>query len=271
LGSVLAIIITADDLGLDARVNAAVLQSFGLGLITHASLIVNLDGFEDACQLLEVQRLHDRIGLHLNLTEGVPLTENIKRTRLCVDGRFVALDRVRYYQLMSSATRRAVANEVAAQIAAARRAGIALTHLDSHNDVHTAPSLAGVVAAMARTHGIPRVRPGRNCGPIQGVIRWMHHRRYNQRLERLGLKHVKYFGTIDDLIWLCDRYPAERVIPAEVMTHPRLSSGDVVIDAPGRTPLAERVKELEKRSFSQWRPQTTTPTSAAKAAAGSSG
>jgi len=248
------VIITADDLGLDPRVNAAIVRSFALGLISHASLIVNLDGFQDACRLIETHQLQDRVGLHLNLTEGPALTEHIRRTPLCVDGCFVPSNRLRYYRIVSPETRRAIAEEIAAQIALARRAGIALTHLDSHNDVHTAPMIARLVAIAAKDSGIARVRPARNCGPRQGAIRWLHHRRYNRALDRHGLRGVEYFGTIDDLVWLCERGSHEHVRSVEVMTHPRLGAGNVVIDAPATEPLAQRIERLARCGFDLLRP-----------------
>jgi predicted glycoside hydrolase/deacetylase ChbG (UPF0249 family) len=240
------LIVTADDFGLDASVNAAVVRSFDLGLVTHSSLLVNLEGFQEACDLIAARGWQDRVGLHLNLTEGPPLTDGIRKTALCADGHFAPIDRFRYYRFVSVETRRAVAAEVAAQIAAARDAKIPLTHLDSHNDVHTAPSIARVVAEVARAHGIPRVRLARNCGPGQGMIRWLHHRRFNRMLEALGLNHLKYFGSIDDLLWLREHRPDARVAPAEVMTHPRLMAADVLVDAPGTQPLALRVDELRR-------------------------
>ena len=109
--------------------------------------------------------------------------------------------------------------------------------------------IAQLVATAAKANGIPRVRPARNCGPKQGAIRWLHHRRYNRALERHGLRGVEYFGTIDDLVWLCDRQPHDGVRSAEVMTHPRLGAGSVVIDAPATEPLVKRIEQLERCGF----------------------
>jgi predicted glycoside hydrolase/deacetylase ChbG (UPF0249 family) len=245
-----SLIITADDFGFDATVNAAVARGLAQRLVSYASLIVNLDGFDDACRLIRSNQLRERVGLHVNLTEGAPLTEGIRRTLFCLDGRFAAPTLLSYYRLVNDATRRAVADEVEAQIAKARDAGIALTHLDSHNDMHTAPSIARVVADVAGAHGIGRIRPARNCGPRQGMVRWLHHRRYNALLARRGLTRIDYVGTIDDLLWLRDRDQRARPFVAEAMTHPKLNGDGIhVVDAPSLKPLAERVKELESRGF----------------------
>ena len=242
--------ITADDFGFDASVNTAVVRSLAQGLVSYASLIVNLDGFDDAYRLIRTSQLDDRVGLHLNLTEGAPLTMGIRTTLFCRDGRFAPPTLMSYYRLVSGATRRAVAEEVEAQIAKARALGMALTHLDSHNDMHTAPSIARVIADVAKARGIGRIRPARNCGPRQGMVRWLHHRRYNASLTRRGLTRVDYVGTIDDLLWLSDREHRRGPFVAEAMTHPKLNGdGNPVVDAPFGKPLAARVKELQGRGF----------------------
>jgi predicted glycoside hydrolase/deacetylase ChbG (UPF0249 family) len=241
-------IVTADDFGLNPAVNAAVLRSLAQGLVSHASVLVNLPGFEDVCEAARSAQLTCRLGLHLNLTEGKPLTDAIRATSLCWHGVFRPHDRFHRYKPLSGDTQRAVAGEVLAQIASARGQGIALTHLDSHNDVHTAPAIAAIVASVARSEGIQRVRPARNCGLRQGFVRWVQHRWFNVSLARQGLRQVTHFGTIDDMLWLARK---GRLQPgsAEIMTHPLLDPSDVIVDAPSMKPLAERLLQLESQRY----------------------
>jgi predicted glycoside hydrolase/deacetylase ChbG (UPF0249 family) len=242
------VIVTADDFGLNPLVNAAIVRGFAQGLVTHASLLVNLEGFEEACRLVRTHQLQDFIGLHLNLTEGTPLTMRIQRTPLCADGRFVSLNRARYYRIVTEATRRAVAEEASAQIETARAAGVAVGHLDSHNDIHTSPAIAGVIMEVAKAHGIGRVRLARNCGRKQGAIRWLYHRRYNALLVRNRLNGSRYFGAIDDLLTFGENIGAPLMM--EAMTHPILSpEDDSVIDAPHMQPLAVRIRQLLDRGY----------------------
>ena len=91
--------------------------------------------------------------------------------------------------------RRLVAAEVRAQLAAAASPRHHVSHLDSHNDVHIAPSIAQIVADVAREFHIPRVRISRNCGLRQGVLRRVHHRTYNAWLTRRRLRGVLYYGS----------------------------------------------------------------------------
>lgn len=241
-------IVTADDFGLNPAVNAAVLRSLAQGLVSHASVLVNLPGFEEVCEAARAGQLTHRLGLHLNLTEGGPLTDAIRRTSLCMNGSFLPHHRFQRYKPLPPDTQRAVAGEVLAQIASARGQGIALTHLDSHNDVHTAPAIAAIVASVARSEGILRVRPARNCGMRQGFIRWVQHRWFNLSLARQGLRQVTHFGTIDDMLWLARKGRLHPGFSAEIMTHPLLMS-DVIVDAPSMKPLAERLLQLESQRY----------------------
>ena len=131
-----------------------------------------------------------------------------------------------------------------AQIAAASSRGLAVSHLDSHNDVHIAPSIARIVAEIARELRIPRVRISRNCGLRQGVVRRVHHRTYNAWLSRRGLRRVHYYGSVDDMIWLGRRGSLETETTVEIMTHPRKGPAGEILDVPSMEPLVDRLKRL---------------------------
>ena len=46
------LIVNADDLGYDAPTNAAILHSFERQLCSSATLLANMAGFEEACELI---------------------------------------------------------------------------------------------------------------------------------------------------------------------------------------------------------------------------
>jgi predicted glycoside hydrolase/deacetylase ChbG (UPF0249 family) len=199
-------------------------QALTAGLITHASLLVNLPGFDEACRLSTQHGLGSRIGVHLNLTEGVPLTAGMRRTSFCIDGHFAPSHRFRRYTPLTSADRSAVEEKVRAQIAAARAGGFDVAHLDSHNDVHLEPTIAGIVLAI-----------------------WLQFRCYNAWLARRSLKQVRHFGTIDDVLWLTDREGFGPEASAEIMTHPRPGADGTVLDAPSMKPLSQALLQLRAR------------------------
>jgi hypothetical protein len=206
--------------------------------------MVNMPLTDEAAELVRHARVGERIGVHLNLADGPPLTDAMRACpRFCRDGHFIEpLTRSRF-RLLTSAEARSLAGEVRAQIAAVRARGFPCSHLDSHRYVHTTPNVAHVVVRVAREMGVPRVRPFQNCGPAVAGVRVVGKALFNGWLAALGLKHVEYFGSIDDLKWLAakDRQP---ILSAEVMTHPVLSDDGVVMDG-SSGPLRERLAELE--------------------------
>lgn len=240
------LIVTADDFGRDPAANDSIRRCFAEGLVSHTSIMVNMPAFDDACTIGQVDGFAPHIGLHFNLTAGEPLTDAMKSVRaFCADGRFVMPDSYGRYLPLSPDAQRAVADEARAQIRVARAKGLALSHLDSHNDIHIEPSVARIVVAVAREMGITRVRPSRNCGVNRGIIRRVQYEAYNLWLSRAGCRRVRYFGTIDDVIWLASRGRYSARASVEIMTHPWPGPGDTVVDAPSQVPLADRLRLLE--------------------------
>jgi predicted glycoside hydrolase/deacetylase ChbG (UPF0249 family) len=239
------LVITADDFGLDPSSNEAIVESLARGWVTHASLLVNLGHADEACALARAADVHTRIGVHLNFSEGEPLTGGLRNCEaFCADGRFLPVEGFPRYQTLTDEQKTLVAAEVRAQIGAATSRGVTVSHLDSHNDVHIAPSIARIVGQIARDLGIRRVRISRNCGLRQGVVRRVHHRTYNAWLTGRGLRAVRYFGSVDDMIWLGRRGDLESGSPVEIMTHPRKGPDGDILDVPSMEPLESRLKRL---------------------------
>jgi predicted glycoside hydrolase/deacetylase ChbG (UPF0249 family) len=238
------IFITADDFGYTSSINHAIVSSLRAGLITHASLMVNMDAAEEACELALAMDVKDRIGCHLNLADGAPLTDAMRRSKtFCTDGEFnEPLARRRFFPLASS-DKRALAEETRAQITSVRSRGFAATYLDSHRYVHTFPNVAGIVARVAREMGVHRVRPHINCGPTFVGVRGLGKVLFNAWLASHGLKQVQFFGGVDDLAWLAAE-GAPAVESVEVMTHPVMDDDGQIADG-SEGLLADRLAELE--------------------------
>lgn len=71
------LIINADDFGASERINNAIVQAFNENLISSATIMTNMPGFEHTCKLISEQNPYGKIGIHLNLITGHPVTENI--------------------------------------------------------------------------------------------------------------------------------------------------------------------------------------------------
>jgi len=133
----LRIIVNADDFGMSSSVNKAIFFAFDHGLIFSTSIMANMSGFDEACDMVQRLQVEDgRIGVHLNITEGRALTDRIaKCTRFCdKSGAFTGSHLV---FSLSTDESRAVEEEFQAQVQACIDRGILPTHLDSHHHYHT--------------------------------------------------------------------------------------------------------------------------------------
>lgn len=162
------LIVNADDLGLHEGINAGVAHAHHEGIVTSVSLCTNGAAFDDAVRRLrEAPRLG--VGIHLTVVGGERPLESDLPT-LAPSGRLphtfahlfrrLALGRVRREELL---------REMKAQVARAMDAGLAVTHLDSHQHVHLHPSVLPVAIDVAHAFGIRAMRAARRVLPIRGV------------------------------------------------------------------------------------------------------
>ena len=150
------LIINADDYGLSRGANSGIIEAAETGVVTSASMIVNLPGFDDA--VARARSLPSlSLGLHLNLTTGKPLTAAHSLTRRKT-GQFYPLPLLVARASVGRVDSRDVAQECAAQIDRMVDAGVFPTHLDSHRHVHAHPALWPAVFETASSRGISNVR-----------------------------------------------------------------------------------------------------------------
>lgn len=214
------VMVNGDDYGLNERCSRAIAQALDDGLITDTTMIANGDYFDGAVRLAREQGFSDRIGVHFNLTEGEPLTEDIRSIPDFVAGGRFRKDYLRAPRPLSEAEREAVYAELTAQIERIMQAGIGVTHADAHHYIHNCPALAPIVVQVCRAHGVDRVRLQRNIGGAAGFEE-------NNRFWRgQGFLTTTYFGRMSDL---------EGEIPdrVEIMVHPDFDRHGRLIDRSG--------------------------------------
>lgn len=172
------LIVNADDYGLSRGVNTGIIEAAETGVVTSASMIVNLAGFDDAvararsCPSLS-------LGLHLNLTTGKPLTAAPSLTRRKT-GQFYPLTLLVARASLGRVDSSEVTRECAAQIDRMIEVGITPTHLDSHRHIHAHPALWAAVVEAASSRGISNVRV-----PTEPL--WANARDWRATLKKTGL------------------------------------------------------------------------------------
>ncbi|MEL6151150.1 MAG: ChbG/HpnK family deacetylase [Chloroflexota bacterium] len=154
------LIVTADDCGLSEGINNTTLDLHRQGIVTTATVMMNFAATQHALAILaDTPTLCG--GVHLNLTDGYPLSNVGPDTGLVLpDGRFQprALLFPRGY-FPVPAWQDAVETEMTAQIDTyIRLAGKTPEHLTTHMHFHVVPSLRKMVLNLAERYNIPWVR-----------------------------------------------------------------------------------------------------------------
>lgn len=220
------LIINADDFGLSERVNLGILEAFKKGLCSSATLMPNMPGFEQACQLIHENHLLSHIGVHLVFTDGAPLTEEIKHCRTFCDseGR-LCFKPDSFFPWMDNSQKAVLAREVRAQIRRLRQSGIPITHLDSHYNLHTIWPVAGILIAIAKEERIPFMRIKSNLDFYALEMRFkIYTLLFNNRLWAMKLSRTRFSGSIRAYLSLLEiRKGGILKDSLEVCVHPRLN------------------------------------------------
>jgi hopanoid biosynthesis associated protein HpnK len=153
------LIVTADDLGLTRRVNEAIAEAHQHGIVTTASLMANGRAFDSAVRILEDNPGLDA-GLHLNLTEGLPVRAREQIPSLANSSGFLYHHPI---ELMTALFRRRVSladleKEIRAQLQKVLEAGVRVSHIDGHKHVHVVPGVFGLVCGIIPDYGIKALR-----------------------------------------------------------------------------------------------------------------
>lgn len=244
----LKVIINADDFGLTQSCTEAIAQSFRDGLITDTTLVANGAAFDEAAQLGATEFI-DKIGIHFNLTEGKPLTESIKLLpAFCNNGFFHGM--INRAKLLNKLERQAVYEELSAQCHKVIKAGIKITHADSHHHIHTGIFFAPIVFKVCRENGIKTIRLHRNIGSISWLKKIVKVL-YNFILKK-SFRTTDYMGGADDI-----DYKRTLKGTVEIMVHPDLDSQGEIVDRRGNDgPHLGSIRywnDSEKISYSQFR------------------
>jgi len=228
------VVLHADDFGLNRAVTDGILRGFAHGPLTSAALLANAP---DAARALDLwkqllqdqqanrlpslalrQRLGDPqrpfdLGIHLNLTQGRPLTGSRYAQELLDEaGRFPGILAL-YRRLRRPGPKviAAVNAELCCQVEVLLDHGLRPTHLNGHQYVEMIPAVAEIVPQLLEQFEINVVRvavePCLLRSTLRGRLalpRWLvaqvkqwYARRFRVRMDRLGVAHPAwFFGTV---------------------------------------------------------------------------
>lgn len=148
------LIINADDFGLCSGVNRAIIEAHRKGVITSASLMVNLEGFDEAVDLARLTPSLD-LGIHITLADVRPLCPPEQIPSL-VDRRGYFLRRRRLLALLlrRKIQRSDIEREILAQVKKFLNTGLKTSHIDGDQHVHIFPVIRSIALDIARALGV---------------------------------------------------------------------------------------------------------------------
>ena len=216
------IIVNADDFGINEVATTEIERMCELGAISSTTVMAN-----GAC-LSEVKRfalLHPEVsfGVHLCLSEfgSITRSKGLYKAGLTDEkGDFVHKAIFRLKNLEDGEVRKAIKDELNAQIDIVSGLGFPVSHADSHHHVHTIYPLREVFAVVLKDRGIKKLR-------IEGdfrTLRMKAHVRLWMKQRNLN-KYYKNFFTTTDAFYAYSEYlkygvrmDNEEIV--ELMCHP---------------------------------------------------
>ncbi len=245
------LIINADDFGLTLGINRAIAELHRTGVLTSATLMATGPAFEDAVAIARANPTLG-VGCHIVLTDGFPVSHpDSIPTLIGGDGKTFrpSLGEFVFELVRGKVSEDDIAREALAQIQKLQRAGIDVTHLDTHKHTHLFPSVARPLLHLAERCSIGAVRtpyePAWSTrlhhGPIVRMAQMSLLNRMKPRFERLPQLHHDRVLTTDGTIGISatgnltpatlrqvlDALPTEGLY--ELCCHPGYNDSDLAV------------------------------------------
>lgn len=228
------IITNADDFGLSEDVNIAIDLAIQNNKIDRTTLLINMPYTAQAVNMAKRGNYLSKVGLHINLVEGTPLTEKIRKTNICdANGEFSGFffKKTKNRLWINRDERNAIAEEIEAQIKHFIDLGLNTTHLDSHQHTHTNLSILSIILKLAKSYEFKTVRISRNIPKKEMTgIKRIYKLYINNKIARYNKSGGgQFFGSRSD--FKKENINGENVYKnalVEVMIHPIIYKGRII-------------------------------------------
>jgi predicted glycoside hydrolase/deacetylase ChbG (UPF0249 family) len=241
-------------------VNRGIVETIERGVVTSASLMVNMAACDDAIRRLrelQVRGVTASIGLHFNIVAGRALGTCPTLTRQPGGHEFLPLPSLAWRAFRRRVDPRDVEAELEAQLRRAREllatVGMRVTHIDSHRHAHCLPGVVDIVLRTARRHGIEHVRHPYEASTLlrspraslaAQLLRVALPKQTVPPIDDIGFTGVAAMGsrTFDrDLLEIVSALPQGTT---ELMVHPGYDSPELAALDPYRAPREREVRAL---------------------------
>lgn len=222
------IIVNADDFGMSHEKNVAIDELMKKGICTNASIVVNMESTEEAVNMAFEGGYQDRISLHLNLTEGEALTDDIQKLPLYYkNNKFVYRPIIKINDQIYPKYIRQVRKEIEAQIQKFIYYGFEIKSIDAHNWVHLRIPVWMALRPLIKKYKILVVRPMWDGykKPEIASEKWSSYFRFFQPwlLRYPQCNVIKHTSNVEQ--FFVDESKLQDMNFVEVFTHPKKIDG----------------------------------------------
>ena len=157
------LIVNADDLGLTAGVNRAIVETHNAGVVSSATLMANGAAFDDAVAAAR-SAPNLSVGCHVVLVDGAPVSppdavDTLLAIRSAEPDKFYSrLSAFAARAMLGGFDRDQLVSEITAQIRKIQSTGLQVTHLDTHKHAHVFPEIFAALLRAARICGVRAIR-----------------------------------------------------------------------------------------------------------------
>jgi predicted glycoside hydrolase/deacetylase ChbG (UPF0249 family) len=203
------VVITCDDFGLSEGINKAAIELSKEGLLDYVSIIVNTPNFSDSVQT--AIKHHIKTGIHLNLSDGYPVSENI--SALTKNGKFFH----KYHLFLKSLrpSKRFINDfekELEAQTELFVQEGLKLQHLSTHCQFHTFSVFNNFIKNLAKRHKVDWIR-SRKLGNV--VLPYAPISNNRAKDAQDGTKYFDYLVPLKYWLKFNPKKLADKIRPLE--------------------------------------------------------
>lgn len=243
------ILVNADDYGWNRTCSRAIFSSFQKGYIDTTTAMPVGIFFDEAVNIIKDTIYENSVGIHFNLTEGIPLTEGIKFDSFFCNKEGCFHGKIRRYKRMTVEQKLHAYQELWTQAVKYANTGLLFHHADSHHHIHTAPYITPIVIAVMKEFNIKGLRQHRDIGDINVIKKGMK-KACNFNLRCKNLLYTTHFGNFDDVFNNPNILEKQGLL--EIMCHPDLDTEGVLIDrasgctyeSPYGRPMSELTNKL---------------------------
>lgn len=242
--------INADDFGWTESSSKAIIEAFKNHWLTTTTVCVNGLYFNEAISSIRNTYIENCIGIHFNLTEGIPITEEIKANpRFCKEGKFISFPS--RLKELSKYDKIDIYRELTAQAECFKSTLLPCNHVDSHNHIHNAVHIFPIFMRVICEQGWDKLRLFRNYGKMS-FLKKIAKYYYNSKIINKGYAYSDLFGSAQDYNE-CNN--TSNVI-FEIMVHPDFHNKTRILidrdcmskyESPFGQPLSNLIKRIESR------------------------